>query len=90
MTPKILDRSDSALVTLLPEMTDAPRYLFWQTPEGPYQLVPIKDDKDLEEWMETIEILNDPETMAAIEEGLADIEAGRVHTHEEVFAELNT
>lgn len=29
-----------------------------------------------------------PETRAAVEEGLADIEAGRVHDAEEVFAEL--
>jgi predicted transcriptional regulator len=38
---------------------------------------------------ETLEILTDPEMMAAMKQGLADIEAGRVHNHEDVWAELN-
>ncbi|MEV6860003.1 hypothetical protein AB0M44_03210 [Streptosporangium subroseum] len=35
-----------------------------------------------------IEILASAETMAALREGLADLEAGRVHSQAEVEAEL--
>ncbi len=38
---------------------------------------------------ETLEILCDPEMMAAIKQSLADIKAGRVHDIEDVRAELD-
>jgi predicted transcriptional regulator len=37
--------------------------------------------------LETLHILADPELMVSIREGLADIEAGRVHPEEEVWGE---
>ncbi|MBT0769058.1 type II toxin-antitoxin system Phd/YefM family antitoxin [Kineosporia sp. J2-2] len=43
---------------------------------------------DLEALEETLEILSDPDEVAAIREGLADIEAGNVFTLDEVRREL--
>jgi len=40
---------------------------------------------EFESWRETIEILSDPEAMAAIERGRRDIRAGRVYPLEEVL-----
>lgn len=40
---------------------------------------------EFESWRETIEILSDPEAMAAIERGRRDVRAGRVHPLEEVL-----
>ena len=37
---------------------------------------------DLESWQETIEIMSDPELMADLRKGIADVEAGRVKTFE--------
>lgn len=48
-------------------------------------VVPIDEYEALEE---TAEILADPETMAAIEEGLEDFERGRVHEWKDVRQEL--
>jgi antitoxin YefM len=39
-------------------------------------------------WQETIEILDDPEAMAAIRRGLKDIKAGRVRPLEDVLKRL--
>lgn len=43
---------------------------------------------EYESIMETLELLRDPEAMAAVAEGQADIAAGRVYTAEQVAAEL--
>ncbi|MFC7648730.1 hypothetical protein ACFQX6_56020 [Streptosporangium lutulentum] len=43
---------------------------------------------DYETMREMIEILASAETVAAIREGLADLEAGHVHSQAEVEAEL--
>lgn len=34
---------------------------------------------------ETLEVLSDPDTMRAVEKGIAGLEAGRTHSHQEVF-----
>ena len=39
--------------------------------------------------IETLEILGDPDAMWALEQSLADIEAGRVHDIDDVRAELD-
>ena len=39
-------------------------------------------------WQETIEILDDPEAMAAIRRGLRDVKAGRVRPLEDVLKRL--
>jgi antitoxin YefM len=57
------------------------------TRNGRPAVVMLADD-EYESLMETLDILSDPETMAAIAEGVADIAAGRVYTHDEVMAEL--
>ena len=41
--------------------------------------------EEYESLMETIDVLSDEETMQALNEGLEDLEAGRVYTHAEVF-----
>ena len=43
---------------------------------------------EFESWRETLEILDDPEAVAAIRRGLRDIKAGRVRPLEEVLARL--
>lgn len=43
---------------------------------------------EYESWKETQEILNDPQAMADIKAGEADIKAGRVHDWETVRKEL--
>ena len=43
---------------------------------------------EFESWQETLEIMADQKTMAAIERGLRDIRAGRVRPWEEVRARL--
>jgi antitoxin YefM len=49
-------------------------------------LIPVDEYDALEE---TAEILSDPETLAAIEEGLAEVSRGEVVTLEELRAELD-
>ncbi len=41
--------------------------------------------EDYDSLIETLEILSDPEAMAAIKESEKDIKAGRLHAHKEVF-----
>jgi len=43
---------------------------------------------EFESWQETLEIMSDPGTMAAIERGMRDIKAGRVKPLEEVLKRL--
>lgn len=43
---------------------------------------------EFESWQETIEILDDPDAMAAIRRGLKDIKAGRVRPLEDVLKRL--
>ena len=43
---------------------------------------------EFESWQETIEILDDPDAMAAIRRGLKDIKAGRVRPLEDVLKQL--
>ena len=38
----------------------------------------LVSQEEIDGWLETIDILSDPETMKAIREGEADIKAGRV------------
>lgn len=47
-------------------------------------LLPVDEYEGL---LETLEILGDSELSKAVREGLEDFEAGRVMTHEEVWAE---
>jgi len=42
---------------------------------------------EFESWLETMEVLTDREEIKAIQEGLADLRAGRVSSFEEVFGE---
>lgn len=42
---------------------------------------------EYESWIETLELLSKPETVRGIREGLADLDAGRSRTFEEVFGE---
>src|SRR2546422_3961760 len=42
---------------------------------------------EFESWLETMEVLTDREEIKAIQEGLADLRAGRVSSYEEVFGE---
>lgn len=48
----------------------------------------IVSPEEVESWLETIDILSDPETMKAIRQGEADIKAGRVVPLEQVKREL--
>lgn len=50
--------------------------------------VVLVDARYFEGLLETLELLSDPEAMAAIRRGLADIEAGRLIDHEEVGRRL--
>ena len=43
---------------------------------------------EFESWQETIEILDDPEAIAAIRRGLRDVKAGRVRPLEDVLKRL--
>lgn len=38
--------------------------------------------------LETLEVMSDPETVASLRRGIADIEAGRVYDLDETFEEL--
>ena len=42
---------------------------------------------EFESWLETMDVLTDREEIKAIQEGLADLLAGRVSSFEEVFGE---
>ena len=42
---------------------------------------------EFESWLETMDVLTDREEIKAIQEGLADLRAGRVSSFEEVFGE---
>jgi len=42
----------------------------------------------LEALMETVEILNDPDTLNMLQASLDDIRAGRIHDHEDIRSEL--
>ncbi len=42
---------------------------------------------EYESWVETLELVSRPETVAGIREGLADLAAGRSKSFEEVFGE---
>jgi len=41
--------------------------------------------EEYEGWIETLEISRDVELVKAIEEGTADIQAGRLYSHDQVF-----
>ena len=57
------------------------------TKQGRPKAVVMSAD-EFESWQETIEILDDPEAMAAIRRGLRDVKAGRVRPLEEVLKRL--
>lgn len=42
----------------------------------------------LETVLETLEILSDPEAMEMLQKSIADVQAGRVHSHDEIEREL--
>ncbi|HUE95338.1 MAG TPA: type II toxin-antitoxin system Phd/YefM family antitoxin [Longimicrobiaceae bacterium] len=44
---------------------------------------------DYEALLETLEVLADEELRSAVEEGLADVAAGRIVEHEELWGELD-
>ena len=46
--------------------------------------VVMMDAEEFEGWMETIEILSNPKSLAAVREGMRDIKAGRVKSFEGV------
>ena len=60
------------------------RNRFILTREGKPQAVLISAE-EYEEWVETLEILQEKELMAGIEKGLADIKKGRTRPLEEVL-----
>ena len=60
------------------------RNRFILTREGKPQAV-LMSAEEYEEWVETLEILQDKELMAGIEKGLADIKKGRTRPLEEVL-----
>lgn len=43
--------------------------------------------EEFESWIETLELMGDPETVRGIREGLKDLAAGRAQSFEEVFGE---
>lgn len=48
----------------------------------------VVDTDLLQTVLETIEILSDPDALTMLQEGLRDIQAGRLHDHEDVKSEL--
>lgn len=44
--------------------------------------------EEYEGWLETIDIMSDPELVKSINEAKEDIKHGRIHTYEEVFGKL--
>lgn len=48
----------------------------------------VMSAEEFESWQETLEIMADPEAVAALKEGLRDIKAGRVRPLEEVLKRL--
>jgi antitoxin YefM len=48
----------------------------------------VVDTDLLQTVLETIEILSDPDALRMLQEGLRDIQAGRLHDHEDVKSEL--
>lgn len=45
----------------------------------------IMSYEEFEGWLETLDIMNDPELVKEIEEAERDIRAGRIYSYEEVF-----
>jgi antitoxin YefM len=48
----------------------------------------VVDTELLQTVLETIEILSDPDALKMLQDGLRDIQAGRLHAHEDVKKEL--
>jgi prevent-host-death family protein len=55
------------------------------TSQGKPKAVVMSYD-EFESWQETLDIVSNPDLMAAIKEADTDLAAGRIHTYEEVFA----
>ena len=65
------------------DLAEAPGFSVTITRQGRPPLI-IMSQEEFEGWQETMEIMSDPELMKAIEEGKADMAAGRVIPWEEV------
>ena len=48
----------------------------------------VVDIEYLEAVLETIDVLSDPQTIAMLQESIADLRHGRLHDHEDVKEEL--
>ena len=65
------------------DLAEAPGSSVTITREGHRPLI-IMSQEEFEGWQETLEIMSDPELVKAIEEGKADMRAGRVIPWQEV------
>jgi PHD/YefM family antitoxin component YafN of YafNO toxin-antitoxin module len=72
----------------LDERLESERYVF-VTRHGKTAFAVINADL-LCALLETIEIMSDPESFAAFQESLRDIQAGRLYDHEDVVKELGS
>ncbi|MFY4727615.1 type II toxin-antitoxin system Phd/YefM family antitoxin [Nitrospira sp. BLG_2] len=43
--------------------------------------------EEYESWVETLELLSNPKTVKALQQGLKDAKAGRVHSFKDVFGQ---
>ena len=59
------------------DLAEKPGSAITITREG-HQPITMMSADEFEGWMETLEIMSDPELVAAIEEGMEDIRQGRV------------
>ena len=77
-----------AMLSRLPEMLAKEKRAVALTRRGKPVLVVISWDL-FESLMETMEIMEDPEMMDAIREGIEDMRQGNLISHEEVSARLD-
>ena len=68
------------------DLAEAPGFSVTITRQGKPPLIIMSQD-EFEGWQETMEIMSDPELVKAIEEGKADMKAGRVVPLEDVIKE---
>ena len=71
------------------DLAEAPGFSVTITRQGRPPLI-IMSQEEFEGWQETMEIMSDPELVKAIEEGKADMAAGRVISLEDLEKEYAT
>ena len=74
---------DHANVKAIKRIADGEKHVVLKAEDGTE--VMAMSLEEYESLMETIDVLSDDETVQAIKEGLADLDAGRFSTHEQVF-----